>query len=206
MEENIDASTGCRRSVLGLISHQTAIPFRHLEITFATLRLPTLQAVSDRFGVCRELVGEISRDTLTQLASFKKTYINYSLLEEARGNVIFDLGDKKTIGSLDTVPVSVPSSPYNYQPKYADHVNKFLVGVTHHGYVFHVTGPYTGSSHDDVIADHCRFFKRMADLYPDKTILADGIFNDRRNPNVLIPPNRKATAADPDKAKFANTA
>ena len=55
---------------------------------------------------------------------------------------------------MDTVPISVDARPHCYNPKYAEHVIKAMVGCTMTGYIcFLGRQLYTGASSDSVIQD-----------------------------------------------------
>ena len=82
--------------------------------------------------------------------------------------------DESIIGSVDTVPIYVSTYLNGYQPKYQHDVVKFLVVISHTGFILYVSPPYTGNSHDGVIADHCL----TAFLIGKKwAVVGDGLFS-----------------------------
>jgi hypothetical protein len=68
------------------------------------------------------------------------TEVGLGVLYEAGNRA--DLFPSWVVGSLDTMPIRVPSGPKRYQPKYSSNVIKFSVVINHRGSIAHATGPH----------------------------------------------------------------
>ena len=149
--------SGARPAVLTILSNASGPPAADLEMIYSTLRLPSVEAAAHYHGVGRETLTNRVDEALRVVAERCRGFVDLSWGASNKGNFSVELYGRTTIGSVDTVPISVPAHSKFYQPKYEDHVVKFLVAVSHHGMITYIAGPYTGSSHDGVLGDESGF-------------------------------------------------
>lgn len=191
----IDPNSGTRDGVLRFIGRKTGLKVDALRKVYAMIRLPTIEAAADAMDCSVRNITPEADLTAAALMEHTGKFISFRNGTDARGGVSIMVNDVPTRGSVDTVPISVPNVKHMFQPKYQDAVVKFLVSVSHNGQVMSVDGPYSGASHDGVIGDHCHFFARASAAFPEESILADGIFSVKDNPNCIIPPTREKVKA-----------
>ena len=171
---DIDERTGLSDLVVSLICSQTKLPDLNVRVLFCYARHCCIKSVMHFYNIGERIVWEILVNDGLTLHNWARSKVQFSdcILKHPNNKVPYF--EDAIIGSVDTVPVYVKAYQNGYQPKYAADVVKFLVVISHTGYILYVSAPYTGNSHDGVIADHCL----TAFLVGKKwSVVGDGLFS-----------------------------
>jgi len=174
MDSEPDPRFGLPPFVLDKLVAKTGIKREDLEILFAYAVMCNYKKVAAAFpDMDVNKVADCVRVTLPHLFEWAKQQVRFhECIIKHPSNRISYLAEN-IIGSVDTVPIYVFAYPHGYQPKYQAYVVKFLVVVSHTGYILFVSDAYTGASNDGVIADHC-----LSSFLADKQwrLVGDGLF------------------------------
>ena len=196
LKENIYEATGCHLNVLEFISSRCfagAITWKELAMAYAMIRNPSIEAAARALSVSRDKII-MRADAVVNKIRNDTSMISFERANPEKGNRIVTVDGRKTIASVATVSIRVPSDRYVQKPNYLDGAVKFLVSVSHSGFILSVDGPYTGSSPDDVIADDCRIFPKLAEAFPGMNVIAEENFSENKAPNLIIPSRRRKVA------------
>ena len=153
----MDDRTGLSDFVILLICSQTGMLEIVIGVLFSYARQCVrcnLRTVGHFYDISERRVWDITVNHSLPLHNWARSKLQFHdfILKHANNKVPYF--DESIIGSVDTVPVYVTAYPNGYQPKYQHDVVKFLVVISNTGFILYVSTPYTGNSHDGVIADH----------------------------------------------------